>query len=358
MTTIIPVILSGGAGTRLWPLSRASRPKQTLALVDRLTMIQATAGRVADPTRFAAPIVVCGAGQRELIERQLAEAGHPWACAIVEPDGRNTAPAIALAAQAALESGGEEALILVMPSDQVVADTEAFNAVVARASASAASGWLVTFGIEPSRPETGYGYIEAGDELQPGVFQATRFVEKPDHATAQAYVASGHFSWNAGMFLMRAASYLAELEASAADIAHAARAAWDMRRTSAGAIEPGRAAFLASPSQSIDYAVMEKSRRVAVAPVSMGWSDIGSFKSLFDELPGDTAGNRVAGDAVIIDSRDCLVRSTGPLVATIGVSDLVIVATPDGVLVAAKDRTQDVKAVVDQLKAMGKSDLL
>jgi mannose-1-phosphate guanylyltransferase/mannose-1-phosphate guanylyltransferase/mannose-6-phosphate isomerase len=352
-TTIVPVILSGGSGTRLWPLSRQSRPKQMLPLLDDASLIQATIRRTSPAHGFAAPVFVAGADHLDLVWQQLAAIGVDPGAIILEPAGRNTAPAIALAA-CELDP---DALMLVMPSDHIVRNDTAFRAAVAAAAALAADGWLVTFGVTPEYPETGYGYIEAADTLAVGVQRVARFVEKPDRRTAADYVASGRFFWNAGIFLFSAGTYRAALARHAPAIATAVEAAHRGARRGAGTVWPAREAFLAAPSDSIDYAVMEKADRVAVAPVDMGWSDIGAFAALWAQSPKDADGNASAGDVIAMDTRNCLIRSEGPLVAAIGVDGVSIVATGDAVLVVAHDRAQDVKALVDALKAQGRDDI-
>jgi len=331
---ITPVILSGGAGTRLWPLSRRARPKQMLDLTGGGSMLALTAARVADAALFAAPVVVAGAGQAEAIEAALPGVGT----LILEPAPRNTAPAIALAALAA----ARDEVLLVLPSDHLVRDGAGFAAAVRRALPFAREGWIVTFGMKAERPETGYGYIERGEALAQGVFEAARFVEKPDAATAQAFVAGGGHDWNAGIFLMRAGTYLEALEAHAPQIFEAVT----------------KGAFAASPAQSIDYAVMEKAERVAVVPAAIGWSDIGSFGALHIVSDQDERGNVVAGPGLAIDARGCLIRSEGPLVAAIGVEDLVIVATADAVLVVPRAESQRVREAVAALEAKGREELL
>jgi len=345
---IVPVILSGGAGTRLWPLSRTSRPKQMLDLTGGGSMLALTAARVADPALYAAPTIVAAADQAGAIEAALPGLG----ALILEPAPRNTAPAIALAAHAA----GAEAVLLVLPSDHLIRDAAGFNAAVERALPFARADWIVTFGMTPERPETGYGYIERGEALGEGVFAAARFVEKPDAATAAAWVAGGRHDWNGGIFLMRAGAYLDALAAHAPDIAKAAEAAMAGARRAGARVHPDPAAFRASPAQSIDYAVMEKAAKVAVAPVSVGWSDIGSFEALHIAADKDKDGNVVVGPGLAIDARGNLIRSEGPLVAAIGVEDLVIVATPDAVLVVPRRQSQRVREAVEALKAGGRGE--
>jgi mannose-1-phosphate guanylyltransferase len=352
---IWPVILSGGSGTRLWPLSRLERPKQLLPLVGAQTMIQATAARTADPARFRPPVVVANEAHREAIAEQLTQAGTPPGALLLEPAGRNTAPAIALAAHrvAAADPVG---VMLVMPSDHVIADGEAFLRAVATLLPFVNDGWLATFGIRATAPETGYGYIQFADRLGDGVHAVRRFVEKPDRATAEAYVASGDYAWNGGIFLLRADRYLAALEAHAPTIAEASAAAMRGATVDGTVVRPDAAAFARCPSDSIDYAVMEHDDRIAVAPVDMGWSDIGSWDALWEIAERDGSGNAVQGDAILVDARDCLVRSDGPLVSLVGTEGLTVVAGRDAVMVAARGRGQDVKKIVDRLAADARSE--
>jgi len=347
---VTPVILSGGAGTRLWPLSRARRPKQMLDLTGGGSMLALTAKRVAEDDLFAPPIVVAGADQADAISAALPGLG----ALILEPAARNTAPAIALAAHAV----PPDALLLVLPSDHLIRDAAGFADAVRRALPLARDGWIVTFGMKAERPETGYGYIERGEKLGEGLFAAARFVEKPDAATAKAWVAGGRHDWNGGIFLMRAGTYLDALALHAPDMAKAAAAAMAGADRAGVRVHPDRAAFAASPAQSIDYAVMEKAERVAVAPAAVGWSDIGSWEALHDVAERDADGNAVAGPGLAIGARGTLIRSEGPLVAAIGVEDLVIVATGDAVLVVPRKASQRVKEAVEALKLAGRSDLL
>lgn len=346
MTTpsITPVILTGGSGTRLWPLSRAARPKQFLALTGESSMLEQTIAR-AGGARFGAPLLVGGAAQEDVL--QLLAGSD--AAIILEPEARNTAPAIALAALVL----PPETPMLVMPSDQVIADVSAFEAAVEHAATLAARGWLVTFGIAPTGPETGYGYIQQGEALDEHGFRAARFVEKPDRETAQGFLHEGGYHWNGGIFLFTAGRFLDALETHAPDILAAARAAYQAGHRDGAVHRPAAAAFAKAPATSIDYAVMEKAERVAVVPVSMGWSDVGSWDALHEISARDGSGNALSGDIVAIDTANSLVRSDGIKVTAVGVEDLIVVATKDAVLVMPRGESQRVKEIVERLKAEG-----
>lgn len=352
-TVVVPVVLSGGSGTRLWPVSRSLHPKQLLPIAADHSMLQATIARLSG-VAYAAPIVVGGEEHRFLIADQLAEGRCAPAAIILEPEGRNTAAAIALAAHSA-SAHDPAAILLVVPSDHVIADPAAFDRAVAMGLLAAKAGHLVTFGIAPAGPETGYGYIELGAPLDglPGISAVARFVEKPDLTTAQSFVDGGRHAWNGGIFLFGARAYLEELQAYAPAVADACDAAMAAATSDGVFIRPERAAFLASPNISIDYAVMEHTDHAAVVPVEMGWSDVGSWGALWDIAPHDAAGNVLDGDVVAIESTNCLVRvDNGPAVAVVGVDNLVIVSTRDSVLVIPRSRSQEVRAVVDQLKSL------
>ncbi|WP_330946415.1 mannose-1-phosphate guanylyltransferase/mannose-6-phosphate isomerase [Thermomonas sp. LB-4] len=351
MAKLQPVLLSGGSGTRLWPLSREAYPKQFLPLASDDTMLQATWKRVA-AIADVAPIVVAGEDHRFLVAEQLRQVGAPTPAILLEPVGRNTAPAIAAAALQAL-AGGDDPLLLVLPSDHVVRDGEAFRAAVAAAMPAAEAGALVTFGILPDAPETGFGYIhaEAGKaDKGDGVRKVLRFVEKPDAATAQRYLDAGGYYWNSGMFLLRASRYLEELQRFRADIVAAVRASFEAAARDGDFIRLDKAAFAACPSDSIDYAVMEKTDAACVLPVDIGWNDVGSWSALWEVSEQDADGNAHHGDVISIGSRNSYAYARR-LVALVGVDDLVVVETDDAVLVARKDRVQQVKDVVAQLKA-------
>ncbi|HWI24560.1 MAG TPA: mannose-1-phosphate guanylyltransferase/mannose-6-phosphate isomerase [Lysobacter sp.] len=348
MSKLQPVLLSGGSGTRLWPLSREAYPKQFLPLVGDDTMLQATWRRVAD-IAGAAPIVVANEEHRFLVAEQLRQIGAPKPDILLEPMGRNTAPAIALAALQAMHDG-EDPLLLVLPSDHVVADAGAFRKAVREAATAAEGGALVTFGILPSAPETGFGYIEAEHAGSDGVRKVRRFVEKPDAATAQRYLDDGGYYWNSGMFLFRASVLLAQLERFRPDIVATCRESFAAAKRDGDFIRVDREAFARCPSDSIDYAVMEKTDAAMVLPVDIGWNDVGSWSALWDVAERDESGNAHHGDVIAVDSRNSYAYARR-LVALVGVDDLVVVETEDAVLVARKDRVQQVKDVVSQLKA-------
>jgi mannose-1-phosphate guanylyltransferase/mannose-6-phosphate isomerase len=354
MRTVIPVILSGGSGTRLWPLSSNERPKQFLPLVTGTSLFQDTLRRAAAlGSAVTPPIVVCNEAHRSLVAEQAREIGSTPQAIVLEPAGRNTAPAVAVAAWLAQRSGGDDALLLVLPADHVVLDTAAFVAAVDAAVEAAAAGYLVTFGIVPDKPETGYGYILRGAER--GRWSLLdRFVEKPDRATAEHYVASGRYLWNSGMFVLSARVYLKELERHAPAIYAACREAAASADADRDVLRLG-AAFLASPSDSIDYAVMEKTSHAAVVPFDAGWNDVGSWAALHDVLTKDARGNVLRGTVRTVDCEGSYVVSTDRLVAAIGLRDCVVVETPDAVLVVAKEHAQSVKQIVDALKAQKKS---
>ncbi|MCB1919445.1 MAG: mannose-1-phosphate guanylyltransferase/mannose-6-phosphate isomerase [Candidatus Competibacteraceae bacterium] len=353
---IIPVILSGGSGARLWPLSRETYPKQFLPLVDQNTMLQNTALRVAGLPDVAAPLVVCNEEHRFMVAEQLRAVGIHPAAVILEPVGRNTAPAVAIAALYA-QSRGDDPLLLILPSDHVIADVDGFRAAVRQVTPQAEAGQLITFGIVPTAPETGYGYIQAGAPCaDSGICKVDRFVEKPDAATAQSYVASGHYYWNSGMFMFSASAFLAELERFAPAMLSACQQALATDQADTDFLWLGREAFIACPKDSIDYAVMEKTDHALVMPLAVGWNDVGSWSALWAVGERDQDGNIERGDVISIDTRDSYIDAASRLVATVGVEHLVVVETADAVLVAGKDQVQDVKAVVDQLKTRHRSE--
>ncbi len=348
-TPIVPVILSGGSGTRLWPMSTPAMPKQMLALTAEDTMLQLTAKRTQGE-QFAAPIVVANARHVDMVETQLDAVAAAAQSLILEPVGRNTAPAIALAALAA----PGDAPLLVMPSDHVILDVPAFHAAIEAALPLVEQGWLVTFGIDPHAPETGYGWIRIGEEIAGGVHRVARFVEKPPRDAAEAMLAAGDHAWNGGIFLFRADAYLAALAVHAPEMLTACQRAMTDARHEGTRVFPDAEAFGAAPSDSIDYAVMEKAERVAVVRVSMGWSDLGSWDALHEISERDADGNAHAGqndgEVIAIDTRNCLVRSDGARIAMVGVEDLIVVASGNDILILPRGRSQEVKALIEAMK--------
>jgi mannose-1-phosphate guanylyltransferase / mannose-6-phosphate isomerase len=356
-TVLHPVVLSGGSGTRLWPMSRSQHPKQLLSLLGEDSLLRQTVERVAGRQGFAAPVVVANDDHRFLIAEQLREAGIVPAGLFLEPVGRNTAPAVAVAALWLTERD-PGALMLVMPSDHVIADRDAFHTAIGRAAIAAGQGKLVTFGITPARAETGYGYIDAGAAIPgcEGSFAVTRFIEKPAAADAERYLAAGTYFWNSGIFLFAASVYLAELERLRPDMLAACRDAVAKAERDADFIRLDKAAFSACPSDSIDYAVMEHTERSAVVPVDMGWNDLGSWDALWETGKRDPAGNALVGNVLAEDAQNCYLRSEAGLVAAVGIEDLVVVATADAVMVAPRRRAQDVRRLVTRLVEEGREE--
>ncbi|BDT73252.1 alginate biosynthesis protein AlgA [Comamonadaceae bacterium OS-4] len=365
---IQPVVLSGGSGTRLWPLSREKYPKQLLPLIGEDSLLQATVRRVEGiaGVELAAPMVVCNEEYRFVIAEQMRLMGKPGTV-VLEPLGRNTAPALTIAAHAAIKNGADPVL-LVMPADHVIMDGAAFRVAVVKGAQLAQAGAVVTFGITPDAPETGYGYIQSGAAFgTDGAKQIARFVEKPDLQTAQAYLDEGTYSWNSGLFMMKASVWLAAMERCRPDIAQACATAWSEGRADGEFVRVGKEAFSACPSDSIDYAVMERLAGQSgavleglptgvVIPLSAGWSDVGAWEALWNVLPKDDAGNVAQGDVLMQDSRNTLALSEGRLIACVGLDDLIVVETADAILVAHKNKTQDVKKIVDRLKQAGRSE--
>ncbi len=358
---IIPVILSGGAGTRLWPLSRELYPKQLLPLAGEQTMLQETVTRLQGLDALGAPLVVCNEHHRFLVAAQLSAIGVQPSAIVLEPVGRNTAPAVAVAALIAC-AGGEDPTLLVLPADHVITDSAALRAAVLSGTALAEAGSLLTFGIVPDKPETGYGYIRAGQPVgsrQPSAaFEVAQFVEKPDLATAQEYVCSGDYYWNSGMFMFRASTYLAELERFAPEMLVACRQAVAAAVADLDFTRLDAEAFAACPGDSIDYAVMEKTAAAVVIPLDAGWNDVGSWSALWEIGARDGDGNVIKGDVLARDVRNCYLHASSRLVAAVGVEDHVVIETGDAVLVAPKDRVQDVKAIVEQLKRDSRDEAL
>jgi len=360
---LIPVVLSGGSGTRLWPLSRELYPKQLLPLVGERTMLQETVARLSGVPDVTPPVVVCNESHRFMVAEQLRESGSPPQAIVLEPVGRNTAPAVAVAALVALgrtpgstaPGAAEEAdpVLLVLPADHVIRDVAAFQSAVAVGRKAAEAGRLVTFGVVPDRPETGYGYIRRERGEGPA-YAVAEFVEKPDFDTAVRYVQSGEYFWNSGMFMFRARIWLEELARHAPAMLAAcesavAAATRDLDFTRLPADE-----FGACPADSVDYAVMEKTSSAVVVPLDAGWSDVGSWSALQDALPTDQEGNVTAGDVITEATTGCYLHATSRLIGTVGLRDHVVVETKDAVLVAPRDRVQDVKALVARLKARGR----
>src|SRR5262245_20390997 len=353
---LIPVILCGGTGTRLWPLSRKLLPKQFLPLVTDRSLLQDTVLRLAGAAE-GAPILVCNNEHRFLVAEQMQSLGVQPGTLILEPQGRNTAPAIAVAARVALQQA-KDACLLVLPSDHMVRDVAAFRRAVAAARAAVEGGALATFGIVPTHPATGYGYIEEGEPLGAGspARRIRRFVEKPDAATAARFLEQGGFVWNSGMFAFSAQAYLDELRAFRADVDAGAARALAAAKRDMDFLRLDAEAFAACPADSVDYAVMEKTSRGAVVRADIGWSDVGSWSSLWEVSPRDADGNVVRGDAQLVDVKGCLVRSEGRLVSALGVRDLVIVDTNDAVLVAPRARVEEVKELVAALEKRARTE--
>ncbi len=355
---IHPVILSGGSGTRLWPMSRAMQPKQLLPLLSEQSLLQETALRVADARRFTPPLIVSNDQHRFQVAEQIRLAGATPRSIVLEPMGRNTAPAICVAALILLQDD-PEALMLVMPSDHAIGDTAAFRQAIDRAATAAKGGALVTFGITADRPETGYGYIRRGAALkgQDGCFEVAGFVEKPDRDRAQGYVADGGYYWNSGIFLFPAAGFLAELEQHDAATVAACREALEKGARDLDFLRLDKEAFAKAQNISVDYAVMERTKHAAVVPVSMGWSDAGTWDSLWQIGAKDENGNVTQGDVIAEDARNSYLRAESGLLAVLGVEDLVVVSTSDTVMVAHRDRAQDIKKLVTRLERDGRSEL-
>ncbi len=343
-----PVLLSGGVGSRLWPVSREAYPKQFLPLAGSETMLVDTLHRVAG-LADSAPMVICNEEHRFIVAEQLRDSGRGPGDIVLEPAGRNTAPAVAVAALKAVEAE-PDAVLLVLPADHLIRDTAAFRAAVKRALPQARAGRLVTFGVVPDRPETGYGYIRRGGALDDASFAIGEFVEKPDADTAQAYLDSGEYYWNSGMFLLGAQTYLDELQALAPDMVEACRQALAGASKDLDFVRLDRAAFEACPADSIDYAVMEKTTRGAVLPLDCGWSDVGAWSALWEAGEPDENGNVLLGDVIVDQGSNNYLRSDSRLLAATGVDNLVVVETPDAVLVADRERVQDVKRLVTALK--------
>ena len=348
---IVPVILAGGSGTRLWPLSRKLYPKQLLPLLDRNTLVQNTLLRLQGLEGVADPVVICNEEHRFIIAEQLRAKGVTPSVIILEPVGRNTAPAVAVAALRVLPMD-PDAVLLVLPADHLIGDPAGFHEAVAQAAAHAEAGHLVTFGIVPTAPETGYGYIRQGRALDGSTARSIdRFVEKPDQATAEGYLASGEYFWNSGMFVFRAETVLAELERFAPDIVGACRRSLDAARQDLDFLRLDREAFADCPEDSVDYAVMEQTDKGVMVPLSCGWNDLGSWDSLWQAGSRDECGNVTRGDVVTCDVRNSYLHAETRLLAAVGLENHIVVETSDAVLISPRDRVQEVKKIVDKLKA-------
>ncbi|CAE6898796.1 MULTISPECIES: mannose-1-phosphate guanylyltransferase/mannose-6-phosphate isomerase [Pseudomonas] len=351
-----PIILSGGSGSRLWPLSRKLYPKQFLALTGEQTLFQQTLQRLSIEG-MQPPVLVSNQEHRFIVQEQLEQIGQQAQLLLLEPFGRNTAPAVAMAALQLLAEGRDE-LMLVLPADHVLDDQQAFRQALALATVAAEKGEMVLFGVPANRPETGYGYIlgETDGELPDGVARVSSFVEKPDAKRASEYVESGNYYWNSGMFLFRASRFLEELKQHDVDIYDTCLLALERSQREGEQIAIDPATFACCPDNSIDYAVMEKTDRACVVPLSAGWNDVGSWSSIWEVHDKDAAGNVVSGDVLLEDSRNCLVHGNGKLVSVLGLDDIVVVETKDATMVAHKDRVQDVKKLVGKLDAQGRSE--
>jgi mannose-1-phosphate guanylyltransferase/mannose-6-phosphate isomerase len=350
MTALLPVFLAGGSGTRLWPLSREQYPKQFLKLLGERTLLQDTALRVRDFDAVLPPLAICGERHRFIVAEQLLDAGIGGATVILESEGRNTAPAAAVAAHHAVAQYGAQTVVLLMPSDHVVADAGRFRQAVQIARQSAAAGRIVAFGIQPTRAETGFGYIKAGAELSAGVREIASFVEKPDAARAQGFIDDGSYFWNGGIFVFQAGAFLAELQKLEPGMHDATARALQRSRRDLDFIRLDAEAFASARAESIDYAVMEKTTQAALVPLDAGWDDVGSW-SFLDTLPKDEAGNVGRGDVLFESARDNLVHAESRLVTLAGVADHIVIETKDAVLVTTRERVQDVRKIVARLKA-------
>jgi mannose-1-phosphate guanylyltransferase len=349
---IIPVIMCGGSGTRLWPLSRAQFPKQFLPLVNNTSMLQDTLARL--PSQHQAPVFICNEDHRFLVAEQVKQVDCTKATILLEPKGRNTAPAVALAALNAL-ADHDDALLLVLAADHVIKDTKKFHQAVDVATTVAEQGKLVTFGIVPTHAETGYGYIKQGN-AQGDVYEVARFVEKPNAETAQTYLDSGDYLWNSGMFLFKASRYIEELKKFRPDILSACQASMEKVEKDLDFTRPDSESFLQCADESIDYAVMEKTADAVVVPLDAGWSDVGSYSALWEVCQQDEQHNVIKGDVIAHDTSNSYIHSQNKLIATLGVDNLVIIDTPDAVLIANKDKVQNVKDIVNELKSQQRSE--
>ncbi len=351
--SVIPVILSGGSGTRMWPLSRSHYPKQFLPLVTGNSLLQDTVLRLPTDRNLRPPMVVCNQDHRFMVAEHLQQLGIEPTAIVLEPFGRNTAPAVVLAA---LEADDRGDILLVLPADHVIRDHPALAEAIDLAISAASSGALVTFGIVPSAAETGYGYIRRGEALAGG-FRVDRFVEKPDRTTAEGYLASGDYYWNSGMFAFTAGALLEEMERYRPDLLRACQETWHASQRDLDFVRLDTELFRRCPSESIDYAVMEQTDRAVVIPLDAGWNDVGSWSSLWEVSDKDLDGNYTHGDVITHDSHNCLLHSESRLVAAVGVDDMVLIETDDAVMVASKERVQDVKMIAEELKRLKRSEI-
>ena len=349
-----PVILSGGSGTRLWPLSRGHYPKQFLPLVTKNTMLQETMLRLNGIPDLKSPIAVCNEDHRFMMAEQLWEIGIKPGKILLEPAGKNTAPAVTLAA---LSADSKDEVLLVLPADHVISDIAAFHAAIQEAEALAKQGNLVTFGIIPTHPETGYGYIMRDSAKIGPAYKVAAFVEKPDMATAKNYLKSGDYLWNSGMFAFTAGSFLKELEKFNPAILKTCSEALRNAQTDLDFTRLDKTVFAACPADSIDYAIMEKTDKAVVVPLNAGWNDVGSWSSLWDVTEKDESGNAINGDVITVDAKNSYLHSDDKLIAAIGIENLVVIDTKDALMIAPKDRVQDVKLVVDQLKKQQRKEV-
>ena len=350
---MIPVILSGGSGTRLWPLSRRHYPKQFLPLVSSFTMVQETILRLEGIDGLKAPIAVCNEDHRFMMAEQLMEIGTTPAAIILEPMGRNTAPAVAMAA---ITAESEDDILLILPADHVIGNLPAFHKAIAEAKILAEQGFLVTFGVVPTEPETGYGYIKR-DTIQYGLaYGVASFVEKPDLETANKYFQSGAYYWNSGMFAFKAGSFLSELEKFNPTMLASCQQALNNAKVDMDFIRLDKDIFSSCPADSIDYAVMEKTDKAVVIPLDASWNDVGSWSALWDVTDKDVFGNAISGDVFTVDTKNSFIHAQSKLVAVIGVQDLIVVETDDALMISTKDRVQEVKEIVAQLKEQGRCE--
>ena len=361
MRQVVPVIMSGGSGTRLWPLSRSAHPKQLHALVSELTMVQETVARVSASRRdfsFASPMIVLNERQHALARLQLEALNVPTSHYVLEPVARNTEAVAAVAAHLVAREYGPDALVLLLPADHHIRDVDGFHEAIEAAAELAAAGSIITFGVQPTGPETGYGYIERGARLGQG-YLVKRFTEKPDREAAQQFIENGAYYWNAGIFLFGSGAVLSEMNRHCPEIANASLRALEQASNEGDQVNLCAESFSSCPSNSFDYAVMEKTDKAVVVPADIGWSDIGAWQALWEIADDKTAdGNVARGDVHFVETRNSYVMSTGPRVGVVGVQNVVIVVTDDAVLVSDAGRSQDVKALVEALKEEGRTDLL